>query len=460
MSLRARAIKGGSALLLRQGAGLFLGLASLLFVTRIIGPEQYGIYAIVSGLTSFTFSVAHLGIGTYLVRARNVTSADFDLAFSFLTLVGAGLLALAYPLGLFVEAYTKIDGLAKPTTIMLAFMPLQLWSVVWSSYLERSLKFEEVAVAEVGGSLVNLFFAVLLAWSGWGFWAPLWGFVISRFVMCAIYSVFSQFMPKLTWDTAGLKRMLSYSLAYSLSMWVWQARLLVNPLIVAPLAGSQAAAYVALTVRVVEALSFAKSAAWRLSIAMLAKVQEHPERIGHAVEEGMKLQTLAMAPFLLAFAVFGAWPVTVLLGPEWLRILSLFPFVALAYLVNGVFSLHSSALYVIGNNWGVAKFHLAHITLLFLTAALASPRFGSLGYGIAECIAIFAYWVVHREFASIFGAPRYGQALFWLGGFAAGLFYYHLGWISLAPLTLLVPAIWRETRGLFAILMPKEEGDG
>lgn len=117
----------------------------------------------------------------------------------------------------------------------------------------------------------------------------------------------ARYLPRLRWDTGSSARMIRYGLGFSASLWVYQARELVNPLIVGRYLGAEAAGYVALAIRFARGLSFVKEAMWRISIAALARVQGDRPRLVRAVGEGMKLQIMAQAPLLVGFAWVSIW---------------------------------------------------------------------------------------------------------------------------------------------------------
>jgi len=444
MSLRAQALRGGVFLTLRQILGLAISLGTVLFVTRTIGPEAYGVYAVASGLATFALQIAQLGVPVYLVRAERSDDNDIHAAFTLLGIIGLIVLILAYPIGVFLERYSRVSGVAEVGFCLLALAPIHLLGVLFLAYLERNLDFGKVSWAELLGTLAQFAIAVFLAWRGLGFWAPTWGWAAGRVLTFFLSVYFSRLRPKLIWDQARWKSMLEYGLGYSASIWLWQARSLVNPLIVAPLAGSHAAGYVALTMRLVESLAFVKSITWRLSIAVLAKVQGDFLRLRRAVEEGMWLQVLLLGPFLVGFAWLGPWVIPRLLGEAWGGVMSLYPFVALSSLANAVFALHSSALYVVRRNWEVGKFHIFHVTLLALGAWVLVRLLGYLGYGIAELVAFLSYGAIHKSFNKIFGPLRYGKTMIAAAAFGLALFYQQLGWPALIPLViwLFLPSTW------------------
>src|SRR5690606_41384164 len=97
-------------------------------------------------------------------------------------------------------------------------------------------------------------------------------------------------------------------------------------------------------------LSFVANATWRLATSALARIQHDARRMASAIGEGMPLQIVAVAPFLVAFGFVAPWIVPAMLGEEWTMIAVVYPFVAAAWVTIAAFNLHCSALYVLGRS--------------------------------------------------------------------------------------------------------------
>jgi len=188
-----------------------------------------------------------------------------------------------------------------------------------------------------------------------------------------------------------------------------------------------------------------KAVTWRVSIAALAKVQDERVRLIKAITEGMRLQVLALGLLYLGFVLIGPWLLPILLGERWTPVMQIFPFIALGYLVNALFNLHSSALYVVRRNWEVAFFHLIHIILFVGGALILVPRLGIIGYGLGEVIALLSYFFIHFKVVKLIGTPDYLLAGIWTAAFAFSLFWQSIGIVAFVPLlgTLMWPATWK-----------------
>jgi PST family polysaccharide transporter len=239
-------------------------------------------------------------------------------------------------------------------------------------------------------------------------------------------------------------------LGLSSSEWLWQARSLVNPLIVGRFLGTAAVAYVDLAVRIVDNLGFVKQAATRVGVPVMAQVQQTPLRLRNAVAEGTRWQVLVLGIALIGLTWISPFAIPVLFGPAWDPVRIVLPFIALGSLSHAVVNLRIAALYVQERYAWVTVIHGLHLVLLALTSVLAIPRLGLFGYGVGEAAALLAFFVLiattRRQFGLLGGRA---VALGWLV-LGVALFAPLVGWWAAIPLLLTMahPASWRIVRGL------------
>ena len=438
-SLRTQVLRGGTFLVIRQGLGVIIVLGGVLLLTRAIGPEKYGLYAACLNIFGYVQSLSQLGIEIFVVRREGEEDSQvYHQAFTLLLLLGLGGMLLSL-LGLpLLSQWVRLDGFSSVAGVIFLGLPLVLLSQVPLARLERRLDYKRVAVIELGSQLIYYLVALPLAFQGAGVWAPVAGWCTQQIQTVGLLFLISRYRPRLCWNPDLIKQMLTYSVGYSASSWVWQLRNLVNPLVVGRYAGAEAVGYVALAIRLVEVLSFVKGATWRLSIAALGRLQGDPIRLGKAVSEGMSLQILALGPLLVAASWVSPLILPLLFGDRWLPVIQIYPFIALSYLSNAMFNLHSSVLYVLQKNWEVTAFHVAHIILFAGASLLLVPRLSSIvGYGWGEVVALASYAVIHIFVVRNISSPDYRLPMLWWSASAAALFVYQLGWWSALGLVII-----------------------
>jgi O-antigen/teichoic acid export membrane protein len=415
--LGALATRGGAYLTLRYGLSILVSIANMFLLTRWIGPHAYGLFVTAVGFTTFFASLTRFGVDTYLVRCdpapdRQQYRVAFTLVLSnciVLTIVGFAILPL-------LKRWYAGDEFSGPYLVLLLSVPLTGLAGIPVAKLERALNFRAAAGIELGGQVIALIMASVLALRGFGVWAPVTGLFAWQVFALLAACVAARFVPGLRINARDARQMLAFGLGFSASMRVWQLRSLVNPLLVGRFAGAEGVALVAIALRVAEGIGFVRTVAGRLAIAALARLQDDRKQLRQALEKALSLQVIVLGPLLCAFALCGPWLVPRIMGSRWTGLLTVYPFVAIGVLVSSVFNLQASALFVVGEQWTVLRAYACHVSLLALGTFLLVPRFGIAGYGWGELLACAGYVFIHGTLVRTTLAS-YRKLLPWVGLF-------------------------------------------
>lgn len=397
--LRQSAIRGGAYVAGRQATSLVLALGGTIALTWLLGPSGYGRFAAALALVTYAGSVAQLGVNAWLVRRDGEEREDVYATVRSL-LVGSAVVvalvgAMVVPL---VERWLGGAGVRALLLAMLAGLPVQLALLVPLASLERALRFRDVALTEMLGQVVLYVVSIGLAAAQLGPWAMVAGWWAQHLVVLWRVQAISGQRVRFGFDARIAREALAYGVTYASTIWTWQIKDLVNPLIVGRWGGVEGVAQVALTVRLVEAAAFAKQAAWRISLPALSRLQNEPARLAAAVRDGMRLQLLALGPIFLALVLVGPLVIPWVFGDRWLAVRPLLPFVAGGVLANATYNLHSSALYARARNGRVLLFHIVFVALFGGAAWTLVPLLGVTGVGFAEIVALPAYAVIYWAF--------------------------------------------------------------
>ena len=439
MPLREKVLRGGIYLSLREGIGLAAGIVGILLLTRIIGPTQYGIYRVALEVVAYFAGVARWGLDAYLVRRADAPSRDdYNQVFSVLLVGSLCLMVVGFGTLVVLRSWLGDARYFPPLYVLLASLPLTVLSIPSLAMLERDLDYRKVAGLETGGKLIYHGTAVLLAFLGWGFWGAVVGYILWQSWTTLGSWLLARYAPRWSWSWRSTKGMLKYGVGYSSSIWIYSLRSLVNPLIVGRYLGPEFVGYVSLTARLVEVLGFVKAATARLSMVVLGKVQDDMARLRRGVEEALGLQALAMGAPLSLFALAAPTILPTLIGAKWAPALQVYSFIALGYMLNALFGVHASVLYVRKRNRAVIDAYGVYVILFAAAAFLLIPRLGLWGYGAAELIALPAYGLLHRSVRKLFDFS-YRRAAPWIVAFPPLLFYPNVGWPM--GLALLLPAL-------------------
>lgn len=447
---RAAVLQGGTLLFGRQMISIVLKFIGVLLISRVLGPDRYGSYVAAFGIYQYALSLGQAGLGVCLLRYDGQLSEDhYGVSYTLLAMM-AGVLMLGIELLTgWLAPFVNVAGFDDVLRILILAIPLQVLSIPATARLERALNYRSLAAMDVTGQLFYYAVATALVLTDHGAVALAFAWIVQQGVSCAMAHAMSRSRPSFRWRNTIARHLLAYSFSFSVQNWIWQARSLINPLIVGPALGAGAVGIVGMTIGILEMLSILKTIAWRLSVAVLRRVVDDRPRLLRAVTQGMELQTLAIGTILLGFAWFGQWIIPLVFGPRWLPVLSIYPYVALSYLSMAPFNMHTATMSVLNRNWPLAVYHTLHVALFAGVAALAVPAIGIRGYGLGEIATLPAYLLLHRFFQAI-GTPDYRLTALWWLGTAIGLFWRELGpWAIAAPfVALCVPRSLRQLREL------------
>jgi O-antigen/teichoic acid export membrane protein len=388
--------RGAMYLAGRYGLGVIVSLGNMLVMTWWIGPHAYGLFVAAIGLVAFLAAVARGGVDTYLVRSE--TAPDSRMYGTAATLIFSISIALAVIAAagtpLLIRWYGNREFVA-PYLVLLLTVPVTGLTGVPMAKLERALDFRSIAAIELAGQAAGLLVAALLAWSRAGVWAPVIGQIAWQTFALVGAGLSASMALRLRFNASQAREMLSFGVGLTASLRIWQLRTLVNPLLVGRFAGAEGVAFVALAVRIAEALGAIRLAAGRIAIAALARLQGRQEQFRKALERALYLQVITLGPLLCGFALLGPFVLPRVLGLRWTPSLVIYPFVAAGVLVNSVYNLQASALFVVGKQWIVMQSYTAHVAFLAATTLVLLPRFGIVGYGCAELMACGSYFAIH-----------------------------------------------------------------
>ncbi|NJM56759.1 MAG: oligosaccharide flippase family protein [Synechococcales cyanobacterium RU_4_20] len=309
------------------------------------------------------------------------------------------------------RAWTK-----QPETLWLVrFLALPLWLEMISDapamIMARELQFAEIGVIEVIAQLANYGLSIPLVLAGKGYWAPVLGLTLQQLLNAILFWRAQPIPFRPTWTRACMVPVLRNGIAYTGSDLIISLRALTVPLLVSRLAGVEAVGIISIAIRFAEQLSTLRQVLNQMSLSVLAKFTEQPEKIRNALSQGMVYQVLLVAPACAVFSCAASWLIPLLFGDEWLMSTRIFPLVAMGVMMSATFELHANALYAAAKNREVALFNAGFITLQWSAALVALPILGAWGYGLAELATAPSYGILHYNFSQLYGSPNYKNAL-------------------------------------------------
>ncbi len=407
--IRQQAVSSGVALSVREVVGMLASIVFTVYALRKLGPENYGLVGLGIGISTAATGVGTLGMNVLLVQKKTLDHEEARQAMTVMVVTAMAVAAVLITSVPLIEGWLHRPGLGPLVSIVAAAVAFKLTSVVPSALLERDMRFRDLARIDlvalgvyylVAGFLIALHGTYLAIWIG---------NLAQGVVALGCLLVARPVIPTLRVDRYWLLRSLRFGISFQASSWVYSLRDSVASFVLPRFAGMGALGIVTAAAQVVSRLAFLRMVVWRVAVSGMSRAQERVSALRAAVEKGAMVQALLLGGALSLVSVSSRWLFPALFGEPWKQTAVVFPFVAVAMLINGVFIPHLAVLTARARMRRLLVFNTVYVSSLWLLALVSVAMFGIWGYCAAEIVALASYWVlggyVRREIGGIASWP-------------------------------------------------------
>jgi PST family polysaccharide transporter len=437
---------------------MVIRLVGVVLIVRKIGPSPYGIYSGAAAFVLFVASFAQMGSEVYLIKLPGeVEARHYNQAFSFLICTSIAATAISEALTFALGGLLRPIGVLLPLRILLLSIPANVLWAPSQAAIERRFGYRQMGLLELGGDVALYATAVPLAFLGFKAWSLVAGyFAWQTWLLVASWAT-SGLRLRWDWSLAACRDMARHGLGYSTAQWVTRLASLVNPLVVGTFLGAAGVGYVAFAQRLVDTVAFAQRGAYRLGMVAMSRVSNEEEsRLRYSVEEGSRLQLLALGVPLACFGLAAHWVVPAIFGHQWLRAVPLYGLLALFAMLNASGLIQMTFLYSRGRNMAVTGAASIQVVVLAVSSIFLVKRMGINGFGVASLLALVDLIYMDRMVRKFF-AFSYKRILPWVVILAPPVLFPLVeppwGFLLLAPIVLvLLPGMRVEIKRIFDLI--------
>jgi len=189
-----------------------LSLLSTIVLARLLLPGAYGLFGMAMVFMAAANSLRDLGTGSALIQRKEFSPDLASTIFwvnGLFGLCGAAILSALAPLA----ARLYRDPAVIPVLVVLSVsFFLGNLSAVHQAVLMRGLAFRQIALIQLGASLVSTVLAICLAFGGAGVWSLVISLVLESAIMTALFWMITPWRPTRHFDYAELRGVTSYSI--------------------------------------------------------------------------------------------------------------------------------------------------------------------------------------------------------------------------------------------------------
>lgn len=208
--LGRRSLRAGALSMVARVVNALVQIGAILFLARLLAPEDYGLVGMVTALTGFATIFVDLGTRDAVVQRVRITEGEVSALFWIVLAVGGGFSLIIAASGPLIARFYGEPRLTMITLVnSLTFVTLAL-TCQHHTLLRRAMRFQELAIIDVGANLISAVGAIILALYGFGYWALVLRPVAANCLLALGVWLSCRWIPRHPTLTPGVKHMLKF----------------------------------------------------------------------------------------------------------------------------------------------------------------------------------------------------------------------------------------------------------
>lgn len=392
--IKKRAIGGVAALTMRRIVLKVISFSGEVILARLLTPEIFGIFTIVSFMVNFFGFFGDVGLGAALIQKKEkLTDDDLKTTFTIQQLlVGVITIVLFVTSPLLSRLYGGEESLSM--TWLFRVMSLSLFissfKVIPSILLERVLKFNLLIIPEILEVISFQVIAIGMALSGYGVWSFVYATIVSRVIGMLSLFILSPWRVTLGLDLRAAKELFRFGLPYQLIGIIGLMKDGVTPIFVGMLLGAQAVGYLNwattfafLPLMIIQVLN-------RITFPAFSRVQHDRILLKKGIEKAIKFTGIVFFP--IAFISIGlAKPIVhYVYTDKWLSAMPAFYLTSISILfTTSISATFFNAYYAVGKSKLCLKLMILYLIVDWTFGVPFVLSYGYIGIAMARVVNAF-----------------------------------------------------------------------
>jgi PST family polysaccharide transporter len=390
--LGAVAARGAAATITGQIARIVVQICSLAVLSRLLGPGDYGLVALVLAVVAAGEVFRDFGLSAAAVQAKSLTSAQRDGLFWLNAALGGALTivtVLAAPLVALAFGQPELAPIMR--LLALTFV-INGCSAQYRAHLQRTLRFSWLAGADVAAQIAGVGLGIGLAIAGAGYWALVAQQLGQVLTALLLLVVVARWLPGLPRRGSGVRPLVRFGSQYVAGQLVAYVGKNADALLVGarfgpvPL-GFYNRAFSAL----MGPLGQLRGPTTTVALPVLSRLQDDESRFSAYVQRGQVALGYTFLP-AMALAAGAADPlIRILLGDKWLPVVPIFAALAFAGIFDTLPYVGFWVYLSRGLTVPLLRFTIA-ITVLRLACIAVGSWWGPVGVAVGIAVATGLAW--------------------------------------------------------------------
>lgn len=395
MSLKSKFLNGFAWNLADKLVNQLGVLAITLYISRLIGPESFGLIGMLMIFVALTDSVINNGFSQALVqKSHTMNEQDASTIFYVNLLWGIFIYAVLYFSAPFIAQFYSQPLLVDLGRFIFLVVIVNSLVVVSKAKLTINVDFKSQTIANTIGTSVAALFAIYLVQNDYSYWSFAWFLLIKAFITNIFLYYFSQWLPKLIFSQKSFNQLFKFG---SNLMLAGLVATLVNNLYILLIGryfSTKQVGFFSQANNLTLALgTLLSSSLQSVTFPIMTSIKDDRDKLIDIYKQLISITMFVTMPLFIGFAAIADTFVELVLGQEWLTIVPYIIIFSIARVILPVSAINMNMLNAIGRSDLFLRVDLIKIPILVL-GLLIGMNFGTIGIVVSILITnIIAYFI-------------------------------------------------------------------
>jgi O-antigen/teichoic acid export membrane protein len=375
-------------------------LVAIVFLARLLLPDDFGVTAMAAIITSLVSEVLSLGFNRAIIQRKEVTPSHLSTAFWLQWVMGIFLCGVTVAVSPLVASFFNnemVGPVLAVSSISFVIAPL---GAVHGAIQRKKLEFLQFSISGIGSSFAYLAVAVSMAFTGFGVWSIVVGGLASAFSQVIIRWILCRWRPSFTFSRSDFRDMWSFGASVTGISIIQFINRRLDYLIIGRFLSAADVGFYNLGRRTlnypVEGLHLIIS---RVGLPAFSQVQDEEVRLRRGFLKSIQWVSIIGLPMFTGMAIIAPELVRVAFGEQWTRAILPMQLLCAASAASLLSETVPSLVFSKGKPGAYLKLAIARVIFL-VPGLLLGAQFGLEGIAISVTIISVIFTVARQILAS------------------------------------------------------------
>jgi teichuronic acid exporter len=322
---------------LSQFGGQAVNLVIMLVLARLLSPKDFGLIGMVSVFIGFIGYFTEFGLGSSIVRKKEVDDLDLNTAFWSSIALALALYVLVFFLSPLVELFYKQKSITGVMRWLFVALVIRSFGFVHSAIETKNLRYKKLSLAFLISAVLSGGLGMVLALMKFGVWSLVAMQIAADTFQIIIYYWTIKWRPSFAFSKQRFRELFGFGAHIAINNSIKALSENVDQILLGRQAGASPLGIYAMAHRLCR---YPLEKLWAIFGKMLfpafSTIQDDPERLRRTIVKISLAGAYVIVPFLLLL-LLGARQVTaIFLGNKWTEVIPILRIFAIYIFIAGI----------------------------------------------------------------------------------------------------------------------------